>query len=180
MVYVLLGLMGAAAAAGYSLYLSLGLGLTPCPGCVFMRAVAIALTGLLAVGALALRDRPGQVCLVALPLTLVGLGVAGYQVWHELTIWPRHRAGWHLECAAGLGGIGTVPQQTFMIFGVTTWLLAAGVVRELRRGKQEPATFVVSVLLGIVGTVAAVGADPPWASRSAAGTPSPVCQPVRR
>lgn len=178
MVYLLLGLMGAAAATAYSLYLSLGLGLTPCPGCVLVRAVAIGLTGLLAVGALALRNRPAEVCLAALPLTLMGLGVAGYQVWHELTIWPRHRAGWHLACPLGLGGIGTVPQQTFVIFGVTTWLLAAGVVGELRRGKQEPATFVVSVLLGIAGTVAAVGVDPPWAS-SPPGV-NQVCHPVRR
>src|SRR5262245_4124565 len=123
MPFAVIALLLSAGAAAGSLYLSLEMGLRACPLCFYQRAFAFGLVGVLAGGILAFRDLGSRLCLVALPLAIAGLGVAGFHVWLGWTGWPRQGVAWYLACPAGIEGIGTAPQQSLAAFALITAVL---------------------------------------------------------
>ena len=120
-------LLSAGAVAG-SLYLSLEMDLKACTLCFYQRAFAFGLVGVLGVGVLAFREYAARLCLVALPLAIGGLGVAGFHVWLGWIDWPREQATWYLACPDGIGGHGTAPQQSLAIFALITTVLSIAAV----------------------------------------------------
>src|SRR5436309_14988321 len=74
-----LALLVSAVAVAGSLWLSLGMGLIACPLCFYQRTFAMSAFGVLAVGLLG-SERRGLLCLLALPLAVGGLAVAGWHV----------------------------------------------------------------------------------------------------
>src|SRR5689334_2005602 len=73
-------LVALAASAG-SVYLSVGMRLRACPLCFYQRTYAFAAFGVLLVGLL---SGTRHSALLALPLAVGGLGVAGYHVYREM------------------------------------------------------------------------------------------------
>ena len=63
-----------------SYYLSVGMGLMPCPLCFYQRAFMLGVFAVLAVGLVAGLERTVPLGLLALPLATAGLAVAGYHV----------------------------------------------------------------------------------------------------
>src|SRR5438552_15182585 len=92
MLFPLLALVFAIAAAAGSLYFTLELGHKTCTLCFYQRAFAFALVGVLATGLLAFRDRAARVCLLALPVAIGGLGVAAFTSYLGMNHWPRQNA----------------------------------------------------------------------------------------
>jgi disulfide bond formation protein DsbB len=80
MPFPLLALVIAIATAAGSLYLTLEMGQKACTLCLYQRAFAFALVGVLATALLAFRDRAARICLIALPVAVGGLGVAGFNL----------------------------------------------------------------------------------------------------
>lgn len=76
------GTVVAAVATAGSLWLSLGLGLTPCRLCWYQRILLYPLVVVL--GVAAFEDRPG-VLATAAPLAVAGAAVAAYHSWLQLT-----------------------------------------------------------------------------------------------
>jgi len=117
----LAALVAAAATAG-SLYLSLGLGLVPCELCWYQRILMYPLVVVL--GVAAAERRPG-VRRTALPLSVLGTGVAAYHSALQATTTSCGFAG---ECAAVLWRapvVGlTVPNLSLVAFALVTGLVA--------------------------------------------------------
>src|SRR5260221_14421842 len=113
MLFPLLALLVAIATAAGSLYMTLELEHKTCTLCFYQRAFAFALVGVLLTGILAFRDRAARVCLIALPVAIGGLGVAGFTSYLGMTDWPRQNENWYLACPMGIGGYGTGSQQAF-------------------------------------------------------------------
>ncbi|WP_424000117.1 disulfide bond formation protein B [Haloarcula salina] len=112
----------AAVATAGSLYLSLGLGLTPCRLCWYQRICMYPLV--VGLGVAALEDRPG-VARTALPLSVLGGGIAAYHSWLQIT-----------QTACGLGAFScaqvqyrvaglTIPNLALTAFVLVTALVAA-------------------------------------------------------
>src|SRR5262245_4640704 len=78
-----------------SVYLSVGMNLKACPLCFYQRSFILGVVGVLGVGLLAGMRRSASLSLLALPLAVAGLFVAGFHVHLE-------RAG-VLECPRGVG-----------------------------------------------------------------------------
>jgi disulfide bond formation protein DsbB len=78
-----LGLAICAAMLGYALYVQHGLGLEPCPLCIFQRVAVIALGALFLLAALHGPGRAGRIGYLALMTVAVvaGAGVAGRHLW---------------------------------------------------------------------------------------------------
>src|SRR4051812_471186 len=113
-------LLALGASAG-SLYLSLGLQLKPCPLCYYQRSYALATFALLATGLAAGMGSTLPLSLLALPISLAGLVVAGFHVWLELN--------GKLECPGGiLANLGTAPKQSLAVFLCLTVVLAVDFV----------------------------------------------------
>ncbi|WP_336336902.1 disulfide bond formation protein B [Haloarcula brevis] len=119
----------ATVATAGSLYLSLGLGLTPCRLCWYQRILMYPLVVVL--GVAAVEDRPGVVR-TALPLAVPGAAVAGYHSWLQVS-----------QTTCGLGAVScaqiqyrvlglTVPNLALTAFVLVTGLVVAAA--RLRRG----------------------------------------------
>lgn len=128
-----------------SLYLSIGMGLVACPLCFYQRTFIMAVFAVLAVGML-LRPAPpeGTLSLLALPLAVGGLGVA---LAHSALVWNDT-----LVCPAGVGGLGSAPEQSLAAFAVVTALLLPGA---LRRDPGVSGGPVVAAGLAALGGVLA-------------------------
>jgi disulfide bond formation protein DsbB len=161
MPFALLALLVAAAAAAGSLYLSLGMGLKACPLCFYQRAFAFGLVGALLTGVLAFPDRAARLCLVALPLAVAGLGVAGFHVYLGMTDWPRANENWYLACPLGIEGYGTAPQQSAAAFGLASLVLLIGAVGEVRVSRGGGPALFFALVLGAGAAVGSVVANPP-------------------
>jgi len=112
----------AAVATASSLYLSLGLGLTPCRLCWYQRILLYPLVVVL--GVAAVEDRPGVVR-TALPLAVPGAAVAAYHSWLQVS-----------QTTCGLGAVScaqiqyrvlglTVPNLSLVAFLLVTGLVVA-------------------------------------------------------
>jgi hypothetical protein len=109
-------LLALASSVGSS-YLTLGQGLhlETCPLCCYQRCFMLAITGVLLLGLITGAGKPISLSLLALPLAIAGLGVAGYQIVLE-------KRGL-LECPLGLFRLGTAPQQSLAAFLALTVML---------------------------------------------------------
>ncbi|GCF14373.1 putative disulfide formation protein [Haloarcula mannanilytica] len=112
----------AAVATAGSLYLSLGLGLTPCRLCWYQRILMYPLVVVL--GIAAVENRPGVVR-TALPLAVPGTAIAAYHSWLQVS-----------QTTCGIGAIScaqvqyrvlglTVPNLSLMAFLLVTGLVVA-------------------------------------------------------
>src|SRR5262245_61043536 len=91
-----------------SLYLSIGMKLQACPLCFYQRAFMLGTFAVLATGLFAGLGRTVSLGLLAFPLVIAGLAIAGTHVNLE-------RTG-TLECPTGVLGLGTAPQQSLAAF----------------------------------------------------------------
>ncbi|WP_049901483.1 disulfide bond formation protein B [Halococcus agarilyticus] len=108
-----------AVATVWSLYLSLGLGLIPCELCWYQRILMYPLTVILGVAALENRAR---VYRTALPLSVLGAGIAAYHSWLQIS-------GGSGTCSIG-GGCSAV-QYRFLGLSVPNLSLIAFVLVSL-------------------------------------------------
>ena len=157
-------------AAVGSVYLSVGMGLKACPLCFYQRTFAFAAFGVLLVGLLIGAQRSG-LSLLTLPMSVGGLGVAGFHVFLELN--------GTLECPKGLLGMGTVPQQALLAFALLTGLLVLAILSEGAESGTLSAALVGTVVLGLVFAAAAVVSAPPMpgAPTQAPTGPFDMCRP---
>ena len=181
MPFAVIALLLSAGAVAGSLYLSLEMNLKACTLCFYQRAFACGLVGVLGSGVLAFRDQGARICLVALPLALAGLGVAGFHVWLGWTEWPRQNAPWYLACPAGIEGYGTAPQQSLAAFALITVVLLIGAVGEVGTSGRGGGALLVALVLGGGGAVGALIANPPMPDpKPLPAQPLTTCQPVSR
>jgi hypothetical protein len=162
--WALLALVVAAAGAAGSLYLSIGMGLKACPLCFYQRTFVMSVVAVLGVGLAVDRARADLLCLLCLPLSVAGLGVAAF---HEYLVIDGA-----LECPLGLLNVGTVPAQSVALFVVLTALLAVGSIR-------NAGVAAGSVALGLLlawGCVASAPPMPPPPTK-AYDKPLDVCRP---
>ncbi len=127
-------LVSLAAVAG-SLYLTLGMNLKPCPLCYYQRTFVMGVAAVLVVGLFMKEVRPSVITLLALPLSVAALGVAGF---HEFLV-----QNGTLECPRGVLQIGTAPQQSLAVLGVLTLLLIIDQIRV-----KAVAGLIATVVLG--------------------------------
>ncbi|MBI1917092.1 MAG: disulfide bond formation protein B [Planctomycetes bacterium] len=146
-----LALLVSAVAVAGSLWLSLGMGLIACPFCFYQRAFAMSVFGVLFLGLLGGARRGRLLCLLALPLAVGGLGVAGWHVSLEL----RGK----MECPGGILGVGTSPQQSLAAFALLTIPLFLGAVAGLGESPAgEPGRTGLAVVAAfILGGLFAAG-----------------------
>jgi hypothetical protein len=108
-----------------------------------MGVIAILVVGLF------IRDlNPRVLGLLALPLAVAGLAVAGYHVFLEQT--------GVLECPAGVLKIGSAPVQSVTILGVLTLIL---ILEQL--GQRTVIALAATVILGGMLAFSAVRSAPP-------------------
>jgi disulfide bond formation protein DsbB len=98
-----------------SLYLSMGMGLKACPLCFYQRTFVMGVVGVLVLGLVTGSERAAPLSLLALPLAVGGLGVAGFHVYLE-------EAG-KLECPRGVFGLATAPKQSLAALALLTAVL---------------------------------------------------------
>jgi disulfide bond formation protein DsbB len=133
-------------ALGGSLYLSLGMDLKACPLCFYQRTFVMGVVGVLVVGMTA--GGGGRILsLVALPMAVGGLTVAGFHAYREMS--------GAMECPQGVAGMGSAPQQSLAAHIVLTLLLLADVVVQR---KVLPA--LVAIVLGGALAVGAIKTVP--------------------
>ncbi len=102
----------------------------------------MALAGVLFLGLTTGANNRVALSLLALPLTVAGLGLTGFHVYLEKT--------GKLECPLGLFELGTAPQQSVAVFTMLTVLLLADVLNRpgLPRGIKLNSTLIALILGG--------------------------------
>jgi disulfide bond formation protein DsbB len=128
-------LVVALAAAAGSLWLSLGMDLWACPLCYYQRAFVLGTAAVLLMAQLTSERGSASISVLAMPLAVAGLGIAGWHVSRELL--------GKMECPAGLFGLGTAPQQSLAAHVLLFIFLAIG-------GIRRPALAVAVVLGGLL------------------------------
>lgn len=174
-IFTLSTLVASAVTVAGSLWLSLGMGLKPCPLCYYQRTFAMATFALVAASLYTRGVNRWLMGALTLPLVSGGTGVALWHVYLEM----NHK----LECPLGIGGIGTAPQQSLAAFAVVL-LCSLGC---LVTGKKDPAAKpvccagIVGVLLGGVlafGAVRSVAPSKPPAPEEYEKAPD-ICRPPK-
>lgn len=149
---VLACLVAVIAMAG-SLWLSMGMSLKACPLCLYQRTFVMGVVGVLVLG-LASRARGSRVLnLLALPLAIAPLGVAGFHEYLELT--------GKLECPAGMFELGSAPQQSLAVLTLLTILLFVGAIFDGNSTDVGAGLLAGAFLLGAAFAVAAIASAPP-------------------
>jgi hypothetical protein len=132
---------------------ALGKHLKACALCFYQRTFAFSAFGVLLIGLLTGARRTGAVGVIALPLAIAGLGVAGFHVWLE-------RNG-TLECPLGLADIGTSPQQSAVALGVLTLFLLFDVIRNSAGGNFGFGSILLALILGGAFAYGCIVSAPP-------------------
>jgi len=153
----------ALAAVAGSLWLSLGMELRACPLCFYQRAFMMGVAGALLMALLTETRRSASVSLLALPMAVAGLGVAGYHVYLEFS--------GKLECPAGLYGVGTAPQQSLAAFGLLFLLL-------MLAGRRRPALAVALVLGALIAFGSVISVHHVKLPPEAFEGPPTICRPM--
>jgi len=150
-----------------SLYLSIGMELKACPLCFYQRTFVMSVLAVLVMGWLADRTQGGLFCLLCIPLTVGGLGVA---VFHEYLVVTEK-----LECPKGLLGLGTAPAQSLAFFVALTATITWS-------ARTRLAWLPGGVLLGLVLAWACVASAPPMPGAPAEPymQPADTCRPPYR
>jgi disulfide bond formation protein DsbB len=181
MPFALIALLLSGGAVAGSLYLSLEMNLKACTLCFYQRAFACGLVGVLCTGVLVFRDQGAKLCLVALPLAIGGLGVAGFHAWLGLTEWPRAGENWYLACPAGIEGYGTAPQQSLAAFAAIAAVLLFGALGEVSASGRNGFALVLAIALGIGAAAGSLLANPKMADpKPLPGGPLETCVPATR
>jgi disulfide bond formation protein DsbB len=149
--------LAALAGVAGTLWLSLGQGLLACPLCYYQRTFVMGVFGVLSLGLVA-GGRGLRVALLALPLAVGGLAVAGYHEYREVIKGD-------LECPPGIQvlelgldvALGTAPQQSLALFVVLTLLL---LVDARKAGLSRLAGALVLGALFAVACLATVAPRP--------------------
>jgi len=157
-----------------SLWLSVGMGLKACPLCFYQRTFVMGVVAVLGIGFLTGQRYRGVLNVLALPLVIAGVGVAGFHVNLELT--------GKLECPSGIMGIGTAPQQSLVVLVVLLVLVAVGIVRSWMAGEQLLLAAGAAPILGLLLAWGAVVSSPPMppTPTKAYETPLEICRPPYR
>jgi disulfide bond formation protein DsbB len=132
---------------------TLGKHLKACALCFYQRTFAFASFGVLFIGLLTGARRTGAVGVIALPLALAGLAVAGFHVWLE------HNGT--LECPKGLAEIGTAPQQSLAGFGVLTLFLLFDAIRNSAGGAYGFGSILMALILAAAFAYGCIVSAPP-------------------
>lgn len=154
-----LALIAAAIGTAGSLYLSIGMDLIPCPLCCYQRTFVLCTLGVLLIGLATGAARGPALSLIALALSVGGLGVAGYQVYLE-------QAG-KLVCPKGVQDIGTGPQQSLALFAILTLFLLVDLCKACcgssasGEGRTGGLFIVTAFLLGLLLAGACIKSTPP-------------------
>jgi len=127
-----LALLVALAAVGGTLWLSLGMGLKACPLCYYQRSFVMGAAAVLLLAQLTELRGSAAVSVLALPLAVAGLGIAGFHVSREL-------AG-AMECPGGILDLGTAPKQSLAVQALLALFLLIGAIRR--------PVFVVGIVVG--------------------------------
>lgn len=152
-----------------SLWLSIGMNLKACPFCFYQRTFVMAIVATMLIGLLSGRTVAGATGLLALPLAVAALGVAGFHVFLEVS--------GTLECPDGILGLGSAPQQSLAGLIVLTLLLVADV---LKRGMLMLAKgALLGVVVGGLLAWSAIASSPPLpdAPTEPYATPLDGCRP---
>lgn len=136
-----------------SLYLSLGMGLKACPLCFYQRTFIMSLVAVLGVGLLAGLARSGRLGLIALPIAIAGLGVAGFHANLEVS--------GQMECPKGMYDLGTAPQQSLAMFVLATVFLLVDVLTNRGAGWVRWPLLIVGLALGGGLAYASTISNPP-------------------
>lgn len=152
MKYAVPALLLAAAGTAGSLFLSIGMSLKACPLCFYQRTFVMATAAVLGIGLLADRRQAGLLCLVSVPLTIAGLGVAAF---HEYLVLSNV-----LECPHALFGLGTAPAQSLVIFAALTATVVAGAWTKRQEWQGTWGTSA-AVVVGALFAWGAIASSPP-------------------
>jgi disulfide bond formation protein DsbB len=133
-----------------SLYLSMGMKLQACPLCFYQRAFMLGTFAVLATGLFAGLGRTVSLGLLAFPLAIAGLAIAGTHVNLE-------RTG-TLECPIGVLGLGTAPQQSLASFILLALILFIDCAQSNVRSLM---TISVAMGLGFVLAIGCLNSNPP-------------------
>jgi disulfide bond formation protein DsbB len=152
-VWTWLALLVALAGLAGTLWLSMGMGLKACPLCLYQRTFVMGVVGVLGVGLLTGVGRAAPLSLLALPLAVGGLGVAGF---HEYLV----QVG-RLECPLGVQGVGTAPQQSLAAFALLTVVLIIDALVSRAATGSVGLALVGGLVLGALFTVAEIKSAPP-------------------
>lgn len=181
MLFPLVALLFAAAAAAGSLYLTLEMGHKTCTLCFYQRALAFALVGVLTTGMLAFRERGARVCLLALPVAIGGFGVAAFTSYLGMTDWPRQNENWYLSCPMGIEGYGTSSQQSMIAFGAAVLILLVGGIGEVKVSGHGGLSLLLGLALGVGAAYGSIVANPPLEpAKPAQGGVLLECRPTLR
>jgi len=140
------------AALGGSLYLSMGMGLRACPFCFYQRTLVMGVVAILWLGLLLPGIRASALNVLALPLAVGGLAIAGWHCYLECT--------GVMECPAGVFALGTAPQQSLASYVAMTALIALGLAMDAKRRTGDLAVAVVAVVLGALFAVSGIRSSP--------------------
>jgi len=132
---------------------ALGKHLKACPFCLYQRTFALAAFGVLLMGLLTGARRTGSVGVIALPLAIAGLAIAGFHVLLE------HNGT--LECPKGLADIGTATQQSAAALGVLTLILLFDVIRNSAGGNFGFGSILMALILGGAFAYGCIVSAPP-------------------
>ncbi len=157
----LLALFISLGALAASLYFSMGPDhLQACPLCIYQRTFLMGVIAALGLGRLLMGGESLAIpSLLALPLAVSGLGVAGFHVYLERTE--------VLVCPNGMWELGSIPEQAFGSFALVTMLLLISVLAA-RGGSavRSPAAWALAgIVLGAGFTTASIRSGPDLPAR---------------
>jgi disulfide bond formation protein DsbB len=171
--WVWLALLIALAAVVGSLWYSLGMNYRACPLCFYQRTFAMSVVGVLLMGQVA-GVRDGRVlAVIVLPLTVAGLGVAGFHAYLETS--------GKLECPPAMLGLWSIPGQSTVAFAAMSLALLLGLITG--PGERSVGAFLTlaALVLGAAFALASIKSAPKPATPSkpydAVKEPLDVCRP---
>jgi disulfide bond formation protein DsbB len=132
---------------------SLTKNLKACPLCFYQRTFAFGTLGVLLIGLLTRARRTGAVGVMALPLAIGGVSIAGFHAWLEYDK--------KLECPLGLADIGTAPQQALVALGIVALLLLIDSFRNSAGGSFGAPTVLLAIILGGAAAFGCIKTVPP-------------------
>jgi hypothetical protein len=132
--------------------------LIACPLCFYQRTLMMAVAVVLLAGIFGGARRAGFLSLVAMPLTVAGLGIAGMHVYKEyngdlecptgaLCYFYAETQGF-ATCPEDIGEYDTAPRESLAVFILLFLFQTIDVLRSGRRGGFGPAAWLGVIILG--------------------------------
>jgi disulfide bond formation protein DsbB len=151
-------LLTALAGVAGTLWLSLGMNLIACPLCFYQRPLMMGVAGIMLAGIFGGSRRAGLVSLMALPVTVAGLGVAGFHVYKEFNgdlecptgalcqLYAKAQGA--ANCPAEMSEYDTAPRESLAVFALIFLLQTIDVLRSGSRGGFGMSAWLGVVILG--------------------------------